>query len=65
MRLFLLLALFLSFAPPSTAQEAIGTITTENSAQQDAAIALRIREILATGERRRHCLNRAGFTGDC
>lgn len=46
MRLFLLLSLFLSFAAPSFAQEASGPITTENSAQQDAAIALRIREIL-------------------
>ncbi len=46
MRLFLLLCLFLSLAAPSFAQEASGPITTENSAQQDAAIALRIREIL-------------------
>jgi len=47
MRLFLLFALFLTFAVPVSAQEANGTITTENSAQQDAAIAMRIREILA------------------
>ena len=46
MRLFLLFALFLTFAVPVSAQEANGTITTENSAQQDAAIAMRIREIL-------------------
>ncbi|MEO1641195.1 MAG: mechanosensitive ion channel domain-containing protein [Pseudomonadota bacterium] len=47
MRFFLLLALFLSFSLPVAAQEANGTITTENSDQQDAAIALRIREILS------------------
>ena len=47
MRVLVLLLLFLSFAVPTTAQEAMGTITTENSAQQDAAIATRIREILA------------------
>jgi len=47
MRLFLLFALFLTFAVPVSAQEANGTITTENSAQQDAAIAMRIREILS------------------
>ncbi|MEO0930583.1 MAG: mechanosensitive ion channel domain-containing protein, partial [Pseudomonadota bacterium] len=46
MRFFLLLALVLSLALPATAQEATGTITTENTAQQDAAIANRIREIL-------------------
>lgn len=46
MRLFLLLAIFLGCAAPAAAQEASGTITTENSAQQDAAIAVRIREIL-------------------
>ena len=46
MRLFLLFTLFLSVAVPATAQDATGPITTENSAQQDAAIALRIREIL-------------------
>ena len=46
MRLFLLFALFLTIAVPVSAQEANGTITTENSAQQDAAIAMRIREIL-------------------
>ena len=46
MRLLLLLTLFLTFTIPATAQEASGTITTETSAQQDAAIAMRIREIL-------------------
>jgi small conductance mechanosensitive channel len=46
MRLFLALTLFLACAMPTLAQEAFGTITTENSAQQDAAIAIRIREIL-------------------
>ena len=47
MRIFLLLTFFLTFAMPAIAQEATGPITTENSAQQDAAIALRIREILS------------------
>ncbi|KQI70619.1 mechanosensitive ion channel protein MscS [Loktanella sp. 5RATIMAR09] len=46
MRLFLLFALFFAVALPAAAQEAGGTIATETSAQQDAAIALRIREIL-------------------
>lgn len=46
MRFFLLLTLFVTFALPVAAQEANGTITTETSAQQDAAIAVRIREIL-------------------
>ena len=46
MRLFLIFALFFTFAQPAAAQEATGTIATETSAQQDAAIALRIREIL-------------------
>jgi len=46
MRLFLFLAVFLTLALPASAQEANGTITTETSAQQDAAIAMRIREIL-------------------
>jgi small-conductance mechanosensitive channel len=46
MRLFVLFALFFSVAIPAAAQEATGTIATETSAQQDAAIALRIREIL-------------------
>jgi small conductance mechanosensitive channel len=46
MRLFLALTLFLACAMPTLAQEAFGAITTENSAQQDAAIAIRIREIL-------------------
>ncbi len=46
MRFLLLFAVFLAFAAPTVAQEANGTITTENSAQQDAAIAIRIREIL-------------------
>jgi small-conductance mechanosensitive channel len=47
MRLLLLFSLFLTFAQPVVAQEATGTITTENSAQQDAAIAIRIRDILS------------------
>ncbi|MDP5085277.1 MAG: mechanosensitive ion channel [Yoonia sp.] len=47
MRLFLLLAVFLTCAMPAAAQDASGPITTETSAQQDAAIAVRIREILA------------------
>lgn len=46
MRLFLALVLCLGCAFPSLAQDATGPITTENSAQQDAAIAVRIREIL-------------------
>ncbi|WP_342070407.1 mechanosensitive ion channel domain-containing protein [Yoonia algicola] len=46
MRVFLIFALFFAFAHPAAAQEATGTIATETSAQQDAAIALRIREIL-------------------
>ncbi|MCK0096694.1 mechanosensitive ion channel [Yoonia sp. F2084L] len=46
MRLFVIFALFLTFAAPAVAQNANGPITTENSAQQDADIALRIREIL-------------------
>ncbi len=46
MRFLVIFTFFLSFALPVAAQEANGTITTENSAQQDAAIALRIREIL-------------------
>ena len=47
MRFFVIFALLLSFAVPTVAQDANGTITTENSAQQDAAIAMRIREILS------------------
>jgi small-conductance mechanosensitive channel len=47
MRLLLILSVFLTFALPVAAQEATGTITTENSAQQDAAIAIRIRDILS------------------
>lgn len=47
MRFLLLLSLVLYCAAPALAQEATGTITTENSAQQNAAIATRIREILA------------------
>ena len=47
MRFLLLVCLFFACALPVAAQEASSTITTENSAQQDAAIALRIREILA------------------
>jgi small-conductance mechanosensitive channel len=46
MRFLILLSLFLTFSAPIAAQEATGTITTQNSAQQDAAIATRIREIL-------------------
>ncbi len=46
MRFLLILTLFLTCALPATAQEAAGPITTETSAQQDAAIANRIREIL-------------------
>lgn len=47
MRLLILISLLMSLAIPIAAQEATGTITTENSAQQDAAIAVRIREILS------------------
>ena len=46
MRLLLFFALFFAVASPVAAQEANGTIATETSARQDAAIALRIREIL-------------------
>ena len=46
MRLLLLFTLFFAVAIPAAAQEATGTIATETSAQQDAAIAQRIREIL-------------------
>ncbi|MDX8350193.1 mechanosensitive ion channel [Cognatiyoonia sp. IB215446] len=46
MRFLLLICLFLATAHPARAQEATGTITTENTAAQDAAIANRIREIL-------------------
>lgn len=46
MRFLVLLSFFLTFSVPISAQEATGTITTQNSAQQDAAIATRIREIL-------------------
>ncbi len=47
MRILLAICLSLTLALPAAAQEATGTITTENSAQQDAAIATRMREILA------------------
>lgn len=47
MRILILFSLLLTLAVPVTAQDANGPITTENSAQQDAAIALRIREILS------------------
>ena len=47
MRFFILIALLFTVSLPAPAQEATGTITTENSAQQDAAIATRIREILS------------------
>lgn len=46
MRFLILFSLFLSLTIPVAAQEATGTIATENSAQQDAAIAIRMREIL-------------------
>lgn len=46
MRILLLLAVLLTIALPAPAQEATGPIATESSAQQDAAIASRIREIL-------------------
>lgn len=46
MRLFILFTVFFAVALPAAAQEATGTIATETSDQQDAAIALRIREIL-------------------
>lgn len=46
MRFLLLIVLILTLALPASTQEATGTITTENTAQQDAAIANRIREIL-------------------
>ena len=46
MRLICLLFLCLTLALPASAQEAGGTIATENSADMDAAIANRIREIL-------------------
>lgn len=46
MRFLVLLSFLLTFSVPISAQEATGTITTQNSAQQDAAIATRIREIL-------------------
>ena len=47
MRFFILVPFLLCLALPVPAQEATGTITTENTTQQDAAIAIRIREILA------------------
>ncbi len=46
MRLLRLIPLLLCLALPAPAQEASGTITTENTAQLDADIAIRIREIL-------------------
>lgn len=46
MRFVIYLAVMLFFMVPVTAQEATGTITIENSAQQDADIANRMREIL-------------------
>lgn len=46
MRLFLTVILVLTFAMPIAAQDNDSTITTENSAQQDASIAVRLREIL-------------------
>lgn len=47
MRLISLIFLLFALALPATAQEATGTITTANSDQQDADIAVRIRAILA------------------
>ncbi|WP_341368099.1 mechanosensitive ion channel domain-containing protein [Yoonia sp. BS5-3] len=48
MRCFVfLLSLILAFSAPAMAQEATGTIATENSTAQDAAIAIRMRDILA------------------
>ncbi len=46
MRLLSLILICLTLALPAPAQEAGATITTENSADLDAAIAIRIREIL-------------------
>ena len=46
MRFFLSLVFFFAWALPAVSQEVTGTIATENTAQQDAAIATRIREIL-------------------
>jgi len=46
MRIIFILCLLLQLVQPAVAQEATGTITTENSAQTDAAIANRMREIL-------------------
>ncbi|WP_343229860.1 mechanosensitive ion channel domain-containing protein [Yoonia maritima] len=46
MRVITVLFLFLSFTAPATAQEASGTITTQGYHQQDADIAVRMREIL-------------------
>lgn len=46
-RALLLILLILVSAPAGSAQEAAGTITTENSAVQDVAIATRMREIMA------------------
>lgn len=46
MRFFIVCALMLFSALPAAAQEAGGTIATENSAEQDASIAVRLREIL-------------------
>ncbi|MFT5625393.1 MAG: small conductance mechanosensitive channel [Yoonia sp.] len=47
MRIFRFLCLTLFFAGPVTAQETNGPITTINTDQQDADIAIRIRDILA------------------
>lgn len=46
MRLLLAFAVFLTMTFPLVAQDATSTIATENSTQQDAAIATRMREIL-------------------
>lgn len=47
MRIFTVLALILTLAAPVAAQEASGPITAQGSAQMDADIAIRIREILS------------------
>ncbi|WP_322892272.1 mechanosensitive ion channel domain-containing protein [Yoonia sp. 72] len=46
MRAYLLILLLLAAAPAGFAQDATGTIATENSAVQDVAIATRMREIM-------------------
>ena len=46
MRFLILICLIFTFALPAAAQDAQGTITTDSSSGQDAAIATRMREIL-------------------